>query len=67
MPLMAFRMYDLNRLLFYCMGGTLVAPSYNAKGKKSYKGKTKHVINTSAQFVTLNNNNKFYTLLNQIY
>ena len=27
----------------------------------------KHVINTNAQFVTLNNNNKLYTLLNFAY
>ena len=38
----------------YCLlhGRTHVALSNNTNGKKSYKRKTKHVINTNAQFVT---------------
>ena len=64
---MAFRMHGINRLLFYCMAGTLVALSYHASGKKCYKRKAKHVINTNTWFVMLNNDNKLYTLLNQIY
>ena len=55
---MTFRMHGLNRLLLYCMGGTLVALGNNTNEKKSYKRKTKHAINTNAQVVTLNINNK---------
>ena len=38
----------------YCLlyGRTLVALGNSTNGKKSYKRKTKHVINTNAQFVT---------------
>ena len=51
------------------MGGTLFALHYTIKEKNSYKRKTKHVINTNAQFVTLNNNNynKLYTLFIYAY
>ena len=36
--------------------------------KEKLQKKSKHVINTNAQFVTFNsNNNKFYTLLNFVY
>ena len=52
----------------YCLlhQRTLIALGYNTYRMKSYKRKTKHIINTNAQFVILNNN-KLYTLLNQIY
>ena len=51
MPWMAFWMHGL---IDYCLlhWRTFVALGNNTNGKKSYKRKTKHVINTNSQFVT---------------
>ena len=59
-------MHDLNRLLFIAWEDPC-CPWLQMKRKEKLQKKTKHVINTNVQFVTLNNNNKLYTLLNQMY
>ena len=59
-------MHSLNRLLSYGLkrlidvlhGRNPFCLNYGNKRKEKLQKKTKHVINTNAQFVTFNSNNK---------